>query len=249
MVKLKIPGKFQGKFVVLTNRRVLSAGENLVGASESITNRVTVGENTGGVAQFSSKCAYTLPYSRLVLNLPRQLIFIPGLEECVGYLPDYWLDTNEPLNEVIKWLKTPEEYQFEYSQSYTELLGTLEMSAAPPPDSKISPPGGHIPDSLAQFSGKWFGVNDGVLDHLLVVEKINNPNDVQAVYAWGVAYQWGVNQPGWERFNGVFEGDKLVLKRVGGGLTMSYWMNPDGSMSSVYERPGINSQADLTKLD
>ncbi|MBC8375319.1 MAG: hypothetical protein H8E26_04680 [FCB group bacterium] len=246
--KKQVEGKFKGTLILMTNRRVLSAGENLVGASTSMTNRITIGENTGGVAQFSSTCEYVLPHSRMVLNLPRQLIFIPGLEECVGYLPDYWLDTHEPLEEVLKWLETPEQYQFKYAQSYDEFLESLAITTVLPKDAQISAPGPDVPDSLARYSGKWFGVSDGILDHMLVVEKITNSTGVDAIYAWGVAYQWGINQPGWERFKGVFEDGKLLLKRTDGGQTITYWINSDGSMSSVYERPGIYSRTEMTKL-
>lgn len=247
--KLEVPGEYDGQLILLTNRRVLSAGENMVGASRSLRNQIIIGENTGGSAQFSSTCGYYLPHSRIVLNLPRQLIFVPGLEECVGYLPDYWLDTKEPVEEVLKWVRDPDEYQFEYIQSYSEMLASLEMSAIPPEDSEIIPPGPDIPESLAQFSGRWFGVSDGILDHLLIVEKISSPAEIRAVYAWGVAYQWGINQPGWERFQGVFKDGKLVLKPADGVLTISYWINPDGSMGSVYERPGIYSRTELTNLE
>ena len=245
----QMPGEFAGELILLTNRRVLSAGENLVGSSRSISNQIIIGENTGGSAQFSSTCEYILPHSKLILNLPRQLIFIPGLEECVGYLPDYWLDTCDPVEEVLSWLKDPQHYQFEYQNSYVEMLEAMTASIVLPEDVIIVTPSAKLSQSRADFSGKWFGVSDGILDHMLVVEKITNSRDVDAIYAWGVAYQWGINQPGWERFKGAFEGDKLVLKRADGGLTITYWINLDGTMGSVYERPGIYSRTDLAKLE
>ncbi|NQT61489.1 MAG: hypothetical protein HQ556_00900 [Candidatus Marinimicrobia bacterium] len=244
-----VRGKFAGKMILLTNRRVLSAGENMVGSSRSIPDQIIIGENTGGSAQFSSTCEYVLPHSRLVLKLPRQLIFIPGLEECVGYLPDYWLDTQDPVEEVMSWLKDPNHYQFQYPNSYAEMLETMTPSIVLPEDVKIARPSLEIAEAQTQFSGKWFGVSDGILDHMLVVEKITNSSDVDAIYAWGVAYQWGINQPGWERFKGVFEDGKLILGRADGSQTITYWINPDGNMSSVYERPGIYSRSELTKLE
>ncbi len=245
--KKQVDGIYKGQLVLLTNRRVLSAGENLVGASASVSDRIVIGENTGGVAQFSSTCAYVLPNSRLVLNLPRQLIFIPGLEECVGYLPDYWLDTHLPLEETLKWLESPEKYQFHYTETYEELVERLGLSTLLPEDVHIHQPDPDIPDSLAVFSGKWFGVSDGVLDHMLVVENISVSGEVNAIYAWGVAHQWGVN-PGYERFKGIFQNGKLVLQDKDRNLIITYEIRPDGSMDSWYKRPGINSYTEMVKL-
>ncbi|NQV15172.1 hypothetical protein HQ531_06910 [bacterium] len=245
----KTPGTYTGKFILLTNRRVLSAGENMVGSSQSIKNTIVIGENTGGVAQFSSTCEYYLPYSNLLLNLPRQLIFIPGLEECVGYLPDYWLDTREPVEEVLKWLKDPNAYQFKYTSSYKEMLKALDVSAVLPEDTKIVKPDSEIPDSLARYSGKWYGVSDGILDHLLVVEKIKSSKEVEAIYAWGVAYQWNIMEPGWERFKGEFEDERLVLRASGRNQTITYEINLDGSMTAIYERPGVRSFTEMSRID
>ena len=245
----QVEGKFSGKLILMTNRRVLSAGENLVGASASLKDRITIGENTGGSAQFSSTCEYVLPHSRLILNLPRQLIFIPGLEECVGYLPDYWLDTHEPLKESLKWLKAPDQYQFTYRQSYDKLLEDLDVVTLLPEETQISKPGPDVPDSMARFSGKWFGVSGGILDHLLAVENISRDGKVEAIYAWGVAYIWEINSPGWARYKGEFQGRKLVLTAPDSILTISYEINSDGSMDSWYRRPGIISYTELVKME
>ncbi len=52
-------GGFPGKMILLTNRRVLSAGENMVGSSRSIPDQVIIGENTGGSALFSRLTLWT----------------------------------------------------------------------------------------------------------------------------------------------------------------------------------------------
>jgi hypothetical protein len=247
--KQNIPGSYEGRLVLLTNRRVLSAGEGMVGASQSVKNRMVIGENTGGVAQFSSTCGYYLPNSKIITNLPRQLIIIPGLEECIGYLPDYWLDTMDPLNEVLRWLENSENYQFTYSNSYKEMLKNMEMDAALPKNAKAITPSSDIPKDLAQYSGKWYGLSDGILEHLLLVEKISNSNDIDAIYAWGVAYQWNINEPGWNRYKGKFQKNKLVLTDKNASIKITYSINADGTMNGIYERPGIYSQTELTKLD
>jgi hypothetical protein len=241
-------GSYNGKLILLTNRRVLSAGEGMVGVSRSAKNSIIIGENTGGSAQFSSTCAYYLPNSKLIANLPRQLILIPDLEECVGYLPDYWLDTIEPLKEVLNWLADPDNYQFKYSDKYSEILNTLNLSPALPEDMAIAPPGSNLPVLLRNFSGKWYGVADGVLDHMLVVEKIHDNLEVEAIYSWGVAYQWGIQQPGWQRYRGKIIKNTIVLEDKPRQITITYMLNPDGTLEQTYKRPGVYSRSTMTKI-
>jgi len=241
-------GTFDGTLILLTNRRVLSAGEGMVGASQSFKNQIVIGENTGGVAQFSSSCGYYLPHSKFIVNLPRQLILIPGLEECIGYAPDYWLDTVDPVNEVFNWLKNPDFYQFSFSKPFNEWLKKASLTPSLPDGVEIITPSVKVPKPLRQFSGKWFGITDGVLDHLLVVEAINDDLTVNAIYAWGVAYQWNINEPGWRRFDGEFENQNLVLTGEKNDLKITYTLNPDGTLHSIYERPGIVSHTTLHRV-
>jgi hypothetical protein len=241
-------GSYTGTLIILTNRSVHSAGEAFVGASQSIKNRIVIGENTGGVAQFSSACGYYLPNSRFIANLPRHFILIPGLEECIGYLPDYWLNTTEPVKEVMDWLNDPDNYRFSYSNSYHDMLKKLDISAVLPKEANVIPPDPEVPETLAKFSGKWYGVSNGVLDHLLVVEKINHSLEVDAIYAWGVASQWGL-RPGWQRFKGRFENHKLILTDEKSRVKITYKFSSDDYIDAMYERPGVYDRIELTKLD
>ena len=45
-----------------------------------------------------------------------------------------------------------------------------------PSDVRIIPPGPGIPTEVAAFSGKWQGVGDETLDHILVVEGKSVPD-------------------------------------------------------------------------
>ncbi|MDD2715007.1 MAG: S41 family peptidase [Candidatus Wallbacteria bacterium] len=105
-------GNYQGKALFLSNRRSASASEDTLLYSESIPNAVIVGENSGGVATFGEVREYELPNSRIRFLIPSKILLTPGLEEGVGYLPDYWLDSSEPVKEAAAWLKHPESYQF-----------------------------------------------------------------------------------------------------------------------------------------
>ncbi len=241
-------GDFDGTLILMANRRVSSAGENLVGASQSIKNRLVIGENTGGSAQFSSTCGYYLPNSKIIAHLPRQLILIPGLEECVGYLPDYWLDTREPLEEVKRWLADPDNYQFEYSISYIAMLQQTSSSPALPDDVDVVAPSSKVPEALRGFSGRWFGVAEGILEHMLVVERIDDRLEVDAIYSRGVAYQWGITEPGWSRYRGTFENQSLVLRSEGSKLVITYELISDSVIAETYERQGIHSRTALKRI-
>ena len=245
----KLSGSYNGTLILLTNRRVLSAGEGMVGASQSIKRRIIIGENTGGSAQFSSACGYYLPNSKFIANLPNQIILIPGLEECVGYLPDYWLDTMDPLGEVLKWIDDPDHYQFKYSCGYAEEMEKINISPALPEDIDIITPGSKVPNSLRVYSGKWYGVWNGILDHVLVIEKIDDNLEVDAIYSWGIAYQWDINKPGWKRYTGKFENEKLILTDDNTKIKITYRLNSAGTLNATYKRPGIFSRTTLTKMD
>ncbi len=90
---------------------------------------------------------------------------------------------------------------------------------------------------------------DGILDNMLVVEKINNNFEADVVYSWGVAYQWGVGQPGWQRYKAKFQNKTLTIIDEKQKVKITYTLNPDNTLSSVYERPGATSRTLLTKLD
>ncbi len=242
-------GSYNGTLIILTNRRVLSAAEAMIGYSKSVQNRILIGENTAGVAQFSDVQQYYRPNSKLIVKLPRQILSIPDFNECIGFLPDYWLDSMEPTKEVLRWLNNPNNYQFKYSCSYNEMLEKNNLAPLLPADIKIISPSSKIPSALRAFSGKWFGISDGILDNILVVEKINDKKEVNAVYSWGVAYQWNINQPGWQRYNGKFQSQKLILTDKNNKIKITYKFNSDSTLDATYERPGVFSHTTLTRID
>lgn len=241
-------GSYNGTLIILANRRVLSAAEAMIGYSKSVKNRIVIGENTAGVAQFSDVQQYLLPNSKLIVKLPRQILLIPDFEECIGFLPDYWLDSMEPTKEVLRWLADPDNYQFEYSESYDEMMEKSNLIPVLPDDIKVIAPDSNLPRTLQAFSGKWFGVADGVLDNVLVVEKINDSLEVDAVYSWGVAYQWNINQPGWQRYRGRFENQKLVLTSEDSKTRITYEHISDNTLVGTYKRPGVLTRTTLSRI-
>jgi len=244
----KVSGTYDGALIILTNRRILSAAEAMVGYSQSVKNRIVVGENTGGVAQFSDCQEYLLPNSRFVVKLPRRLLLVPGFEECVGFLPDYWLDSMDPLGEILRWASDPGSYRFEYACGFDEMLARNGFAPTLPADVRIEPPSPSVPENLRAFSGRWSGAAEGILDNVLVVEKIHDDLEVDAIYAWGVAFQWGIERPGWKRYHGTFRDGRLVLTDESHGVRISYELDSSGSLDGVYERPGIRSCTTLTRV-
>jgi hypothetical protein len=120
-------------------------------------------------------------------------------------------------------------------------------SVAPlPSDVRIIPPEATVLQQLAAFSGKWSGVWDGILHHILVVEEITPPHAV-VIYAWGTAPQWQIAQPGWSRVQGEFVDGalKFSLRRP---ATVMYRLQPDGTLDATYEWAGGISRANLTRV-
>jgi hypothetical protein len=242
-------GSYKGTLIILTNRRVLSAGEAMLGYSKSVQNRIVIGENTGGVGQFSDVQMYRLPYSKIKIKLARQLFLIPDFEECIGFLPDFWLDSKTPQKEVIHWLDDPENYQFKFKDSYEKMLEENNLTPVLPVDVNIIAPSRNVPQAIRAFSGKWFGITEGVLDQIIVVESINDKMEVRAIYSWSVAYPWGINQPGWERYKGKFQNQKLLLRNENNTINITCSLNSDGTLHAIYNRPGVLAHITMTRCD
>ncbi len=108
-------GSYKGKMIVLVNKYVGSSGEAAVAYSYSVKNSLRIGENTAGAGTFGNVYIYYLPNSLIRLWLASAVIFTPGLVEGKGFMPDYWLDTDNPIDEIVRWLNTPDKYRFKFS--------------------------------------------------------------------------------------------------------------------------------------
>ena len=116
-----------------------------------------------------------------------------------------------------------------------------------PDDVRIFPPSPDVSQDEAAFSGrwagelkgKWRGLVEGNLPHLLVVEEIRRESSVGTttaivVFGWGTAPQWSVS-PGWYRVRGTFEAGLFHLT-LPSGAQVAYRMSSDGSLDATYER-------------
>jgi hypothetical protein len=104
--------------------------------------------------------------------------------------------TPKPCRDVLA--QTVPRFQFWCQHVDPSISATPPSIASLPSDVRIVPPEAAGPQQLAAFSGKWSGVWDGILQHVLVVEEITPPHAV-VIYAWGTAPQWQIAQPGWSR--------------------------------------------------
>lgn len=116
-----------------------------------------------------------------------------------------------------------------------------------PFDLRIVQPAAGVPKELGVFSGKWAGVWDGTLDHILVVEEINPPHAV-AVYAYGAAREWGIDRPGWSRVRGEFIDSTTLKLSLPRPATVIYRMLQDGTLDATYEYARGTSRAKMTRM-
>lgn len=116
IVKNEIPetGSYKGRFITIINSKVGSAAINATAFTKSIPNNIIIGENTSGGFTFGEVVYYYLKNSKLKLKLPTKIVINKVFNYEQGFLPDYWLDSNDPETEITRWLNNPDTYQFAY---------------------------------------------------------------------------------------------------------------------------------------
>ncbi len=105
-------GTYNGKMIVLMNREVSSSTETAIMFCKSVRNSIFVGENTYGVGTFSNVIKFYLPNSNICVHISYKISLMPEFRESIGFIPDYWLDTDHPVKEIVNWLNNTDTYQF-----------------------------------------------------------------------------------------------------------------------------------------
>jgi len=97
----RAPKLFEGRLVVLMNRHCASACEDFLMFALQLPNTVLVGENSGGAHEFGEVRYYRLPRSGIWMWAGIKWFHDPDpkmvAKEGYGYMPDLWLDTEDPL--------------------------------------------------------------------------------------------------------------------------------------------------------
>lgn len=94
-------GAYKGHLHIIINDRVASSGESALTMCDCIETKTVYGCNSLGIGTFGDLLVYYLPYSNITVWCPHK-VFDNKIEETKGYSPDIWLDTNNPLQEIIK---------------------------------------------------------------------------------------------------------------------------------------------------
>lgn len=96
--------KFDGKVVIIADYHCASSAEETVGFTKSLKNPVIIGTNTMGCQCFTNLWVCVLPKTHMAMFLPNVAI-TDMFEEGKGFEPDYWLDCENPLDEVVAGLQ------------------------------------------------------------------------------------------------------------------------------------------------
>lgn len=96
--------EYKGSFIVLTDYHCASSAEETVNFTKSLKNCIRVGTNTLGCNCYTNLYVAFLPKTHMAIYLPNTAI-MDMFEEGKGFEPDYWIDSDDPIDEIINWLQ------------------------------------------------------------------------------------------------------------------------------------------------
>lgn len=124
-------------------------------------------------------------------------------------------------------------------------LSAVEKAVPLPSDLKIVLPDASIPEEFARFSGKWHGLWDEKMGHILVVERIVTPEEVHVIYAYEKFPEYRAYTANWHRVIGKFKNGELYLELREGEIAIYKYKN--GRLIASYRKGPYHSVATLTK--
>jgi hypothetical protein len=124
----------------------------------------------------------------------------------------------------------------------------IGLLRTPLPDHPmIYPPATDVPASVAAFSGAWVGSWDGIVDHTLLVERIEG-RYVTLLYSWGIGADGKEPRtPGYSRHRGIIDGEGVLRLDLRNGAQVSYRPDGDGRLQARWTRGGHVFQATMEK--
>ncbi len=96
--------EYNGRLFVLQNKYVGSSGEAAVMYGRNVKNVCFVGGATMGCGQFGDILTYKLPNSHIYFSMGYKVFNMEGFEEGKGFFPDYWIDSENPLEIVAEFI-------------------------------------------------------------------------------------------------------------------------------------------------
>lgn len=74
--------------------------------ARNVKNACFVGSATAGCGQFGDNVTYELDNSKIRFRMGYKVFNMDGFDEGKGLLPDYWLDSENPVEDVIEYTKS-----------------------------------------------------------------------------------------------------------------------------------------------
>lgn len=96
---------YDGTLYIVMNKQTGSSAENAIAFSQSCKNTVTIGSPSAGVGLFGEVRPYRLINSGIFLLLPYKLFYEDDFEIGKGKFPDYWIDNENPIEYILKYLE------------------------------------------------------------------------------------------------------------------------------------------------
>jgi hypothetical protein len=91
--------------LLISDRRIASSGESLLGSLRMLPATVQVGAPTAGCVNFGNVMTYILPRSRIEVRVPMsRFLMRAGIRETVGYEPDIWVPADAALSRAEAFL-------------------------------------------------------------------------------------------------------------------------------------------------
>lgn len=96
---------YRGELFVVMNKETGSSAEDAVSFSRSCRKVTTIGAPSSGVGIFGEVRAYRLPNSGILVGLPYKVFYEDDFEIGKGYIPDYWIDDENPVEYILRCIR------------------------------------------------------------------------------------------------------------------------------------------------
>jgi hypothetical protein len=95
--------KSKKKIVFLTNKNTASSAESFIDFARSNCNVIVIGTNTYGAENFGGCSTYILKNSKLEISILTNIVIYNNKnEDGIGIFPDYWVESEEELEKILK---------------------------------------------------------------------------------------------------------------------------------------------------